>query len=177
MECHPEKVFESEILDVVMEAIRQQARCVVDAQRMMEQQRKSQEATVALLRKKVKKLEALQRELSQRIEKLYEDAVIDNLLSRDAYTAQKARLVEQRDEAHRAEAEIQAELFERTRDCSIYMERYRLYADMEVLPDDAIADLLDRVTVWPDGRLEVSLKFLNELPVSAVAERETKTTK
>ena len=177
MECHPEKVFESEILDVVTEAIRQQVRCVVDAQRMMEQQRKSQEATVALLRKKVKKLEALQRELSQRIEKLYEDAVIDNLLSRDAYTAQKARLVEQRDEAHRAEAEIQAELFERTRDCSIYMERYRLYADMEVLPDDAIADLLDRVTVWPDGRLEVSLKFLNELPVSAVAERETKTTK
>ena len=50
------------------------------------------------------------------------------------------------------------------------------YADMEVLPDDAIADLLDRVTVWPDGRLEVSLKFLNELPVSAVAEQRTKTT-
>ena len=41
---------------------------------------------------------------------------------------------------------------------------------------DAIADLLDRVTVWPDGRLEVSLKFLNELPVSAVAEQRTKTT-
>lgn len=107
---------------------------------------------------------------------MYEDAVIDNLFSCDAYTAQKARLVEQRDDAHRAEAEIQAELFERTRDCSIYMERYRLYADMEVLPDDAIADLLDRVTVWPDGRLEVSLKFLNELPVSAVAEQRTKTT-
>ena len=177
MECYPEKVFESEILDVVTEAIRQQARCVVDAQRMMEQQKKSQEAAVSLLRKKAKKLEALQRELTQRIEKLYEDAVIDNLLSRDAYTAQKARLVEQRDEAHRAEAEVQAELLERTRDCSIYMERYQLYADMEVLPDDAIADLLDRVTVWPDGRLEVSLKFLNELPVSAVAERETKTTK
>lgn len=93
---------------------------------MMEQQKKSQEAAVSLLRKKVKKLEALQRELTQRIEKLYEDAVIDNLFSRDAYTAQKARLVEQRDDAHRAEAEIQAELFERTRDCSIYMERYRL---------------------------------------------------
>ena len=58
-------------------------------------------------------------ELSQRIEKLYEDAVIDNLFSCDAYTAQKARLVEQRDDAHRAEAEIQAELFERTRDCSM----------------------------------------------------------
>ena len=41
--------------------------------------------------------EALQRELSQKIEKLYEDAVIDNLLSRDAYKAQKARLAEQCD--------------------------------------------------------------------------------
>ena len=76
----------------------------------------------------------------------------------------------------RAEVELQAELFEQTRDRSIYMERYQIYADVEVLPDDAIADLLDRVTVWPDGCLEVSLKFLNELPVSAAAERETKTT-
>ncbi len=118
MECYPEKFFESEILSIVTEAIRQQARCVVDAQHMMEQQKKSQEEAVALLRKKVRKLEAMQRELAQKIEKLYEDAVIDNLLSRDAYTAQKACLVEQRDEAHRTEAEIQAELFELTRDRS-----------------------------------------------------------
>ena len=99
---------------------------------------------------------------------MYEDAVMDKRLSRDAYTVQKARLVEQRNDAQKAEAEIQAELFERTRDRSIYVEQYQRYADMEALPDEAIADLLDRVTVWPDGRLEVSLKFLNELSVPAV---------
>ena len=164
MACYPEKIYESEILDTVTGAILQQARCVVEAQHMIEQQKKSQEATVALLRKKVKSLEALQRELNQKIEKLYEDAVIDNLLSRDAYAAQKARLVEQRDNAQKAEAEIQAEIFEQTRDCSIYAEQYQLYADMEVLPDEAGADLLDRVTVWPDGRVEVLLRFLDELP-------------
>lgn len=164
MACYPEKIYESEILDTVTGAILQQARCVVEAQHMIEQQKKSQEATVALLRKKVKSLEALQRELNQKIEKLYEDAVIDNLLSRDAYAAQKARLVEQRDNAQKAEAEIQAEIFEQTRDCSIYAEQYQLYADMEVLPDEAVADLLDRVTVWPDGRVEVLLRFLDELP-------------
>ena len=173
MMCYSEKIFESEILDVVTEAIRQQARCVADAQRLMEQQKEAQEAAMALLRKKVKKLEVLQRELTQKIEKLYED-VVDGLLSRDAYTAQKARLVEQRDDAHRAETEIQAEIFEQARDRSIYMERYQLYDDMEVLPDDAIADLLDRVTVWPDGRLEISLKFLDELSVSPGSEQGMK---
>ena len=169
MECYPEKIFESEILDTATVAIRQQARCVVDAQHMMEQQKKEQEAAVALLRKKAKKLEALQRELTQKIAKLYEDAVVDKLLSRDAYAVQKARLVEQRNDAQKAGAEIQAELFEQTRDCSIYVEQYQRYADMEALPDEAIADLLDRVTVWPDGRLEVSLKFLNELSVLVVS--------
>ena len=173
MACYPEKIYESEILDTVTGAILHQARCVVEAQHMIEQQKKSQEATVALLRKKVKKLEALQRELNQKIEKLYEDAVIDNLISRDAYTAQKARLVEQRDYAQKAEAEIQAEIFEQTRDCSIYAEQYQLYADMEVLPDDAVADLLDRVTVWPDGRVEVLLKFLDELPALSGAAGRT----
>ena len=99
--------------------------------------------------------------------------VIDNLISRDAYTAQKARLVEQRDYAQKAEAEIQAEIFEQTRDCSIYAEQYQLYADMEVLPDDAVADLLDRVTVWSDGRVEVLLKFLDELPALSGAAGRT----
>ena len=78
--------------------------------------------------------------------------------------------MKQRDDAHRAEVEIQAELFEQTCDRSIYWERYQLYADMEALPDDAILDLLDRVTVWPDGRLEVSLKFLDKLPASVEPE-------
>ena len=73
-----------------------------------------------------------------------------------------------------AETEIQAEIFEQARDRSIYMERYQLYDDMEVLPDDAIADLLDRVTVWPDGRLEISLKFLDELSVSPGSEQGMK---
>lgn len=50
------------------------------------------------------------------------------------------------------------------------VERYQRYADMGTLSDDAIAGLLDRVTVWPDSRLEVSLKFLNRLPVSAGVE-------
>ena len=49
--------------------------------------------------------------------------------------------------------------------------------DMEALPDEAIVDLLDRVTVWPDSCLEVSLKFLNELSVSVGVESGTKTTK
>ena len=114
--------------------------------------------TVAAKRKEAKKLEVLKRELTQKIERLYED-IVDGLLSRDAYTAEKARLVEQRDDAHRAKAEIQVELFERTRDRSIYAERYQLYDDVEVLPDDTIADLLDRVTAWPDCRMTVSLRF------------------
>ena len=44
---------------------------------------------------------------------------------------------------------------------------------LEVLPDDAVADLLDRVTVWPDGRVEVLLKFLDELPALSGAAGRT----
>ena len=39
-----------------------------------------------------------------------------------------------------------------------------LNTDTDVLPDDAATDLLDRVTVWPDGRVKVLLKFLDKLP-------------
>lgn len=49
------------MVDTVTVDIRQQARFVVDAQHMMEQQKKGQDVAVALLRKKAKKLEALQK--------------------------------------------------------------------------------------------------------------------
>lgn len=163
MKCWHEKVFETEIWDTVTEAIRQQARCAVDAQRISEQQKKKQEAAVALLRKKADQQHALQKELTRQIAKLYED-VVDGLLSRDAYTARKASLIEQRNAAHKIEAEVEAEIAEKTRDRSYYMERYLPYADLSVLPDDAVKDLLDRVTIWPEGQLAVSLKFFDEMP-------------
>ena len=100
---------------------------------------------------------------------------MDGFLSRDVYTTQKAGLVKQRDDTHRTKAEIQAEIIEQTRDRSVYWNQYQPYADMKPLPDDAIVDLLDHVTVWPDGRLESSLRFLDELPIPAGIDRETKT--
>ncbi len=40
-----------------------------------------------------------------------------------------------------------------------------------------IAGLSDHVTFWLDGRLEVSLKFLDEFPASVTAEPGEKATK
>ena len=45
---------------------------------------------------------------------------------------------------------------------------------MEVLLDDAITDLFDHVTVWPDYRLDVLLKFTDELPALVWAGWEAK---
>jgi len=52
---------------------------------------------------------------------------------------------------------------------------FRLKRDtnVEALPDDAIFDLLDRVTSDPMATWGL-LKFFNELSVSVVAERGTK---
>lgn len=169
MKCWHEKIYESEILDTVTEAIRQQARCAVDAQRVTEQQKKAQEAAVALLRKKAGQQRTLQLELKRQITELYED-VMDGMLSRDAYAVQKAKLVEQRNAAQKAEADAEAEISEQTSDRPPCMEGYLPYADLSVLPDDAVIDLLDRVTVWPEGQLEVSLKFLDEMPELGEAE-------
>jgi hypothetical protein len=44
-----------------------------------------------------------------------------------------------------------------------FVESYCKYTELDKLTSEIAADLLEHVTVWPDGKLDISLNQLNDL--------------
>lgn len=159
LSCYGEKILESEILAAVSEAILQQARLAVDLEKITVQQAAMREKQTQELRQKLQESKAEQARLSAEITKLYE-GYVDGKLTKQTYSEQKSALSEKLKQVHRAE-----ELFTQSAVCdsgqSEFVEKYRGLAGMEVLTKEQIGDLLERVTVFPEGRLEIKLRFLD----------------
>lgn len=166
MECCPEKVYEEEIFDVVTEAIRTQARYAVDMDRIIEEQKKRQTASFKAARKELQDLRIIQEQLSDQGQKLYED-FFEGTISREVYTKQKAALMERQEEANRTEDTLKQRIDELTTDPGSFVEKCKEHSDLGGLTAEIAADLLNRVTIWPDGRLEIELNYLDEIALTS----------
>ena len=165
MECCQEKVDEEEICDVVTGAIRAQARCAVDMERIIEKQKKQQTDSLRAAQKELQSLHAAQAQLSDQGQKLYEDFV-EGMITRGAYDKQKATLAERQEEVTRAEDKVRQRINDLAADHNILVEKYRDLSELDNLTAEIAADLLNRVTIWPDGRMEVELNYLDEIALA-----------
>ncbi len=160
MACFQERIYAEDILEAVTAAIRMQARCAVELKHIADEQRANREGTLRSLRKEHQSLASFQRQLTGQIEKLYED-LIGGVLSKNDYTQQKAALLQRQELTRQREAEIAEHIAEISSTDTGYVEKYSSYSDLDVLTSEIAADLLNRVTIWPDGRLEISLNYLD----------------
>lgn len=151
-------------MKAVTEAIRLQAAYAVEFQHIADEQQKLRERSLNVLRKELQSLLDFQEQFSRHCEKLYED-FLDGLLSKESYARQKAALLERRESACQRENEIRGRIEEIDTDNNRYVEKYSRYSELDVLTADISSDLLDRVTIWPDGRLEITLNYLDESPL------------
>ena len=115
------------------------------------------------LQKELQALDGFQRQLAGRGEKLYED-LICGTLSKNDYAGQKADLLQRRELASQRETEIRTRIAELSESGSRYVEKYSCYSELDGLTSEIAADLLDRVTIWPDGGLDIKLRYLDEIP-------------
>lgn len=163
LNCFREKIYMDDIVEAVTEAIRLQASHAVELRHIAEERREHQESQLRTLQKSLRNLLAFQERFAGHCEKLYED-FFGGLLSREDYMKQKAVLLEQREDAHKREAELRQHIMELNMANSKYVETYSRYAGLDSLTAEISSDLLDRVTIWPDGRLEITLNYLDESP-------------
>ncbi|ANU55389.1 recombinase family protein [Acutalibacter muris] len=158
--CYGEKILESDILAAVSEAILQQARLAADLAKIAVQQTEMREKQAKELRQKLQECRAEQEILSAEITKLYE-GYVDGRLTKPVYSSQKAVLMERLEQARDAEKDLSGQSAVCDSGDSEFIDKYRELADTEVLTKERIGDLLERVTVFPGGRLEIKLRFLD----------------
>lgn len=165
IECCQEKIYEGEIFDIVTEAIRTQARYAVDVEHIMERRKEQQEKLLRAFQKKLQGFCNTQEQLSNQGDKLYED-FFEGKISREAYIEQKAALSERQEEVSQAENTVRKRINELSADHNTFVKKYKGLADLDNLTAEIAADLLDRVTIWPDGRVEIELNYLDEITSS-----------
>ena len=92
---------------------------------------------------------------------LYEK-LIDGTISREDYLSQKQRQNEESQALTAKIAELEAAL--RTPAASQpFIEKYKSYTELTELTSDIANDLVKRVVVYPDNRLEIELNLRDEL--------------
>lgn len=162
LSCYQEKITEDEIIGAVIEAIRIQAQCALNLKDVLEQQRKKQTESLGALREALQKTRTRQEQIAHQSEQLYED-FFDGTISREAYARQKAVLLKCQKAAEEEEAELKLRLDAYNESQSSFVEKYQDHARLTELTPELAADLLDRVTVWPDGKLEITLNYIDQI--------------
>lgn len=160
--CGQDKVFESDILEIVRTAIHTQVKCAVEIQRIMDMQHKKEVLHVSAIKAELGRLINLQEQITTQNQKLYENYV-DGKLTREAYAAQKAALIQKREEAYQQEAELKDRLASGEKQSCQAVKTYCNYADLDALTDHAAIELLERVTIYPDSTIDIKLAYDDEL--------------
>lgn len=104
---------------------------------------------------------AEQKALSAESVALYE-RFVDGGLTHDEYIRQKSGLVEKLEQARREETEIRSQLADLSNTRSEGIMKYQALLDTDSLTQEQICGLLERVTIFPEGRLEIKLRLVDE---------------
>lgn len=151
-------------MELVTEAIRVQARYAVEAKQLLDSQKEHKENLIRALRQDIEYLQTRQQQITEESRKLYEKFALDGVISREDYAKQKAELLKQRESIYQAEAKVKAQVETLTTGKNRFIEKYQGHTELEKLAEDVATDLLNRVTVWPRKRVEISLNYLDEIP-------------
>ena len=140
-----------------------QARCAVEAGRIMEARRKQDESCILSMRAELRNLQVLQERITEQNRGLYE-AFVDRKLNRDIYITKKAALRQHLKEISEKTKSVEQRIFKAKSEHNDFVECYGKYTELDELTNEIASDLLKRVTIWPDGRLDISLNYVDEYP-------------
>ena len=160
-ECCRDKIYEREILDAVTAAIHMQARCAVEAKHIMEVHRKHDESHIRSLQVELRNLQMQQEQITKQTQQFYE-AYIDRKLNRETYITKKAALQQGLEEISNKTSSIEQRLSKPISEHDVFAENYEKYAELDELTSEIASDLLERVTIWPDSKLDIALNYLDE---------------
>lgn len=153
--------FEDEIIEAVTEAVRYQAQVAVDTKRLWEQEQSQIEQKQRGFEGQIRECVAEQKALSTESVALYE-RFVDGGLTHDEYIRQKSGLSEKLEQARREETEIRSQLADLSNTRSEGIMKYQGLLDTDSLTQEQICGLLERVTIFPEGRLEIKLRLVDE---------------
>lgn len=170
LDCFQGKIYEDDIMEMVVEAIRVCAQLAVEEKRLRAVEREKCEMQLQTLKQEIRSYQTLQQQITEESRILYEAYAMEGSMSRTEYADKKAALLKRREKAYEDEAAAKQRLESLWTGTSKFVEKYEGLTNLDTLTTELSTDLLSSVKIWPDGRVNVELNYLDEIPHAVVSD-------
>lgn len=164
-DCTGDPIPENDLMDMVRDSLRMQAIYAVELGKIWKEQHKKKQADSAALRKTLTGLKENCRKLDQQIRELYEGFALGEI-SKAEYLAAKQAAAQRREAAGRRMEELEAQLENTGADGGLqnrFVDCFQKYVDIESLTDEILSEVLEKVLVYPDNRIEIQWNYREDL--------------
>ena len=162
--CTTERIPELDIIDALLSGLRAQAAIAVEWDRILEEKHSRRRIDAAAIHKSIAALrEELSRQEAQ-AQELYEAFVLGEV-NRSVYLeARAAAQIRHRETADRI-AELETELDIDDKNGTLrnrFVTSFQKYTEVKEITSEIVADVLNTIFVYPDGRLEIIWNYREE---------------
>ncbi len=164
-DCTGDPIPESDLMDMVRDALRVQALYAVGLGRIWREQHKKKQKDSTNLLKNLTDLKENYRRLEQQIKEMYEGFALGEITKAEYLTA-KQTAAQRRDAAARRMEELEAQLENTGADGGLqnrFVDCFQKYVDIESLTDGILSEVLEKVLVYPDNRVEIQWNYQEDL--------------
>ena len=89
--------------------------------------------------------------------------LVEGEISRESFAAQKKALTAQAEEISHTVLELERKISDSDDGGNAVIEQFKSYAGITALTREISADLLQSVTIYPDGRMDIRLNLADEI--------------
>lgn len=161
-DCSEDRIPESDILYAVIDTIQVYAQYAVSIDRLLQTRREQRQLDRKQAQRRLQTLQSRKAQLDERLQDLYE-RLVEGEISRESFAAQKKVLTAQTEEITCTVLELERKISGSDDNSNAVIEQFKSYAGITALTKEISADLLQSVTIYPDGRMDIRLNLADEI--------------
>jgi len=171
--CSPHRMRDEALEQLVLDTVKQYIRDVVDLDdilamtdtaplRTAEAQKVQRQLDRKQAQRRLQTLQSRKARLDERLQDLYE-RLMEGGISRESFAAQKKALTAQAEDISHTVLELERKISGSDDSGNAVIEQFKSYAGITALTREISIDLLQSVTIYPDGRMDIRLNLVDEI--------------
>ena len=161
-DCSEEKVPEADILEAVIDTIQVYAQYAVSIDRLLQTRQAQRQLDRKQAQRRLQTLQSRKAQLDERLQDLYE-RLVEGEISRESFAAQKKALTAQAEDVSHTVLELERKISGNDDSGNAVIEQFKSYAGITALTREISIELLQSVTIYPDGRMDIRLNLADEI--------------
>ena len=161
-DCSEDRIPEADILEAVIDTIQVYAQYAVSIDRLLQTRQAQRVLDRKQAQRRLQTLQSRKAQLDERLQDLYE-RLVEGEISRESFAAQKKALTAQAEEISCTVLEMERKISGSDDNGNAVIEQFKSYAGITALTKEMSAELLQSVTIYPDGRMDIRLNLADEI--------------